>query len=154
LTPPTIITAFEGTWQGIYNLWLSPENPARKPESHAEVSTIAQGQFVQLRYTWADNGTPQEGRLIISRKNKDGIMKAVWLDSWHMKNSFMICEGSIMTNGIARVTGSYAAPSGPDWGWQIDIEPQERDTFQLVMYNISPEGDKMLAVEVRYTRVN
>ena len=149
---PAQIAALIGTWRGTNHLWLSPGEPVRKSESRAEITTVAQEQFADIRYTWADKGKPQEGRLIIGQETEHEIVRAVWLDSWHMMDKFMICEGSIMAEGTVSVKGSYAAPPGPDWGWQIDIEPQENDSFRFAMHNISPEGEKMLAVEVIYSR--
>ena len=49
------------------------------------------------------------------------------------------------------VKGTYAAPPGPDWGWRIEITPDE-GTLRVVMFNIWPEGKEALAVETVYTR--
>ncbi len=51
--------------------------------------------------------------------------------------------------GAVRVKGSYAAPSGPDWGWQITIEPGQ-GSWRLVMHNVTPAGEAFLAVETVY----
>jgi len=64
----------------------------------------------------------------------------------------MALEGKSEPNGIVRVTGSYAAPSGPDWSWEIAIEPGgDENSFRFVMVNITPEGERALAVEVIYS---
>jgi len=47
---------------------------------------------------------------------------------------------------------SYAAPPGPDWGWQVRIAPKPRGTFDLVMHNITLEGKAQIAVEAAYSR--
>ena len=56
---------------------------------------------------------------------------------------------------------SYAAPTGPDWGWRTVIAPEGAgagagagaDAFSIVMYNISPDGEETLAFRNDYARV-
>ena len=54
--------------------------------------------------------------------------------------------------GRVSVLGSYAAPEGPDWGWQIDLVPQPDGGLHLLMYNIEPGGAPQPAVAATYTR--
>jgi hypothetical protein len=105
-----------------------------------------------IRYTWADQGEPQDGMLVLGDDTQNNILKAVWIDSWHMRDSFMVCEGATRAEGAAWVVGSYAVPPGPDWGWRIAIETKAVGVFRLVMHNISPEGVEELAVEATYMR--
>ncbi len=70
----------------------------------------------------------------------------------HMSDKFMICQGAAEPDGAIVVRGSYAAPPGPDWGWRMVIGPGDGDTFRLIMYNISPDGQEDLAVEASYTK--
>ena len=146
------VIPLNGKWQGTNKLWLSPGEPVRESESLAEISTIAQGQFSEMRYTWAEGGKAQEGRIIIGHAPAGQAVNAVWFDTWHMMDQFMVCAGSVEAEGLVRVKGAYAAPPGPDWGWQIAVEPKWKDQFHLMMYNITPEGESFLAVETVYTR--
>ena len=141
-----------GNWQGRNHLWLHPGAPVRESDSTAEMSEIAKGQLTEIRYSWADEGEPQEGRFYLVRPSEEGAVQAVWFDTWHTAGKFMVFEGTADPDGTVSVTGSYAAPPGPDWGWEITIEPPENDAFYFRMYNITPEGEKALAVEVKYSR--
>ena len=76
----------------------------------------------------------------------------MWIDSWHTPDKYMLFESAMTTEEVFSVKGSYPAPPDPDWGWWIDIEPEDKDTFRMVMHNVSPEGRASLAVEARYTR--
>ena len=76
---------------------------------------------------------------------------AFWLDSWHMSDTIMSCEGTVDEDGAVEVGGFYAAPPGPDWGWTIRVEPTD-DTFRLLMHNVSPQGESALAVEAAFAR--
>ena len=141
-----------GKWQGTNHLWLAPDEPVRLSESTAEIRAIAQDQFSELLYTWSESGLPQEGRMILGRFPDSPHVRAIWLDTWHMMNQFMDCEGGVNENGEVWVRGSYPAPPGPDWGWQITFAGRGADAFRLQMHNITPEGEMFLAVEVAYTR--
>ncbi|MCB8984126.1 MAG: DUF1579 family protein [Ardenticatenaceae bacterium] len=136
-----------GEWNGTNRVWLSPTDPVRESPITAQVSMAAQGLFMTLRYAWADAGIPQDGLFVLGYQRDLEAATAVWIDSWHMQDKFMTCLGTFGTQGNMILLGSYAAPPGPDWGWQIDIAQQTDDALQITMHNISPEGEAMLAVE-------
>lgn len=146
---PSSISELSGKWQSINHLWLDPSKPARTSDSTAEVSQILNGQTLEIAYTWADKGKPQAGRLLINQTKDGEPVQAVWFDSWHMANQFMVMSGSQTENGVF-LEGSYAAPPGPNWGWQIGIEVQDGG-WRLQMFNVTPDGQADLAVEAQYS---
>lgn len=148
----TQLTDLIGKWQGENHLWLYPGDPVHLSESLAEISPVFQGQFSELCYTWAEGRKSQEGRMLLGQMPDSETIQAVWFDTWHMANQFMVCQGGVDAGGVVQVKGAYAAPPGPDWGWQITIEPQGKDQFRFLMHNITPEGESFLAVETIYTR--
>ena len=139
-----------GKWQGENRLWLEPDQPTQKSKTTASITPVVQGKFLSLRYTWADQGQSQEGLLLLGQ-GRDQIT-AAWADSWHMGDEIMLCTGQTSLDEKVSVQGSYAVPSGPDWGWRISIEHRADDRFRLVMDNISPQGEEMLAVIAEYER--
>ena len=60
----------------------------------------------------------------------------------------MACVRTAGDDGVVAVTGSYAAPSGPDRGWRIGVEPVGRESLRVVMHAVSPEVSP--AVETTY----
>ncbi len=151
MAAPTLLVARTGRWQGTNRLWLSPEDPVRESPSRAVVALLARGQFATIRYTWFEDDE-QEGMLVISQERGSDVTQAVWVDSWHMGSRFMPCEGVIEPSGAIRVKGFYPAPTGPDWGWIIAFEPLAGGGFRMVMYNVTPDGQEMLAVDTAYAR--
>ncbi len=149
---PVFLEDLKGEWTGDNRLWLSPGEPARLSETTAWIASTAQGRFVTIRYTWADQGRPQDGLMVIGVQAPGGAVDAFWVDSWHMGDKFMACRGSVGQDGVVSVQGTYAAPPGPDWGWRIAVIPEARSAFRIKMYNLSPDGEEMLAVEAAYTR--
>src|SRR5437867_2156939 len=103
-----------------------------------------------MRYTWADGGEPQEGLLVIGPGTAGSVVDASWVDSWHMSVKMMLCRGEVRGDGGLSVRGSYAAPPGPDWGWRIALALSSPQA--LTMYNVTPAGEKALAVAAVYAR--
>lgn len=141
-----------GEWRATMRLWLSPDEAARESASLATIRQVGQEQFSEMEYTWAFDGRPQAGRLVLGEDPASNAVKAVWFDSWHMRHDFMACHGSVDPTGVVAVRGNYAAPPGPDWGWEIILESETQGGLKLTMYNIPPDGKPELAVEAKYTR--
>jgi hypothetical protein len=152
MTPAEKLARLAGRWTGTSRLWLSPAEEARESASTATIAPTAQGHFLTIAYTWATDGEPQDGLLLLATTMPAEAVSAVWIDSWHMGRELMRCHGQIDPSGVASVKGSYAAPPGPDWGWRIVVEPDGGETLRLVMYNVTPGGEEMLAVEGVYRR--
>jgi hypothetical protein len=75
---------------------------------------------------------------------------AVWVDSFHSGPEWMNFAGDIGDDGVVRLTGWYAAPSGPDWGWQIHVEPGEGNGGRVTMHNMVPGHEPYQVVEAVY----
>lgn len=149
---PGNLSTLVGQWAGTNRLWMMPTDPAHESDTTMSVATAAQGKFLTMQYTWAFDGESQEGLLILGQESAPDNVKASWVDSWHNGDRIMPCQGGLEEQGLVSVKGSYPAPPGPDWGWQITIQPSPDGTFMFAMYNITPDGQAHLAVEAVYRR--
>lgn len=148
---PAALAALAGHWTGGNTLWLNPDADPRRSPASAEVTVEAEGQSLSVRYQWADRGDPQSGILLLVSDPRSEALAAAWTDSWHYANQLMECRGSTAET-TATAHGAYAAPPGADWGWRLALEATAVDECVLRMYNIPPDGDELLAVEMRLTR--
>ena len=147
---PEKLAALEGSWTGRNRLHLgdwAPENPILDSEATAVVRRRSGGQFLEISYTWAYKGEAKEGVILLGVEPKGGTVNASWTDSWHMAHQLMDCEGRETEAGGVDVKGVYKVDGHPDWGWRSEIVPGER-SFRYLMYNVSPEGDEQIAVEM------
>jgi len=150
---PEKLSAIEGSWSGTNRLHLgdwSPEEPILESEATAEVSKRAGGQFLEISYTWKYKGETKEGVILLGTEPKSGTVKASWTDSWHMAHQLMNCEGREMEHGGVDVNGTYKVEGHPEWGWRTEIIPED-NSFRYLMFNVSPEGEESIAVEMELT---
>jgi len=89
--------------------------------------------------------------MLVGHIAETDVLTVHWIDTWHMSDKVMACQGRPKERGVIDVRGSYAAPPGPDWGWRIIIAPAQM-SLGLVMYNITPAGQEALAVEASDVR--
>jgi hypothetical protein len=139
-----------GAWAGRSLLYLPPD-PPRECDSEAIVTPILGGRFVRLDYTWAFDGAAQEGTLLIGYEARHSRFTAIWGDTWHMSDALMVSRGEASEGPALSVFGTYAVEGWPDWGWRIVLEPRDDGSLQMLMYNVSPEGEADLAVDATYT---
>ncbi len=152
MTIPAAFAILAGQWTGANRLWLDPEGPARDSTTTLRVAPAGRGHFLTFTYAWAEGGKPQDGLLVIGLTPDDNVVHGTWLDSFHMGDQFMALTGSVEAGGRVALAGSYAAPPGPDWGWQITLAPVADGGLQILMHNVQPGEAPQLAVEAAYTR--
>ena len=141
--------ALVGEWQGTKQLYLSPPpDPADSSASRLSIVPAAGGSFLQFIYNWTYEAEEQTGVLLCGYDEKNAA-SAAWIDSFHMSAKIMFCTGTASA-GVVNLRGSYEAPPGPDWGWSISIRCRSAGELQIVMHNISPEGQEDLAVQFDY----
>ena len=146
------LAACAGRWRGSNRLHDPHTGKPEDTESTAVLATLLSGKFIRLDYTWSYQGAAQEGSLLIGYQSEPGKATAHWIDSWHMAEGVMACEGAVEDDGSIAVRGSYAAPPGPDWGWRIVLRPADGSGLRIVMYNVTPDGREALAVEATFAR--
>ena len=143
--------AVAGDWQGTKDLYMSPPpDPPLSSPCRLTATAIAGGSFAQFNYTWTFEGEEQSGVLLFGLDDHNAA-SAAWVDSFHMSSKIMFCTGTA-ADGTVEVRGSYAAPPGPDWGWRMAIKTSSPSAMQIVMHNITPEGEEQLAVDARFMR--
>jgi len=149
---PTSLQKLSGRWSGtnvLYRPWLTP--PDTESRSTAVMEAIVGGTFLSITYDWSLDGAPNEGLLLVSREGGSGALHVFWTDSWHLRDKGMLCRGAVKEDGSVDVFGTYEVPGHPDWGWRTVITPRER-AFEIVMYNVTPDGQETSAVRSSYQR--
>ena len=149
-----LLNKLVGKWHGInrlHTVWIE-DNPVSETKSSAVVELTARGRFLKIEYEWTFENAPQEGLILIGNENESDSVKTFWIDSWHLSDKFMVSEGRLDENDVISLKGFYTVPDNPDWGWRTIIEPEINNSFKLTMYNVSPENEETLAVEMEFEK--
>ena len=147
-----------GNWRGTSTL-TDPQNGLDDTcASTATAGPALQETFVRITYAWEYRGKAQEGLIMIAHDPKGTACQLYWGDTFHMGRAIMTLHGDVDSAAVGdahgaslSAIGSYPAPTGPDWGWRIDVACGPK-TLRITMYNISPDGHEEIAVRGEYSR--
>ena len=145
------LDAIAGAWRGTYRLSFGPGKPGSESETQLVATPAADGRFLTLTYDWTHDGTWHEGVLVVL-VGDGGKASATWVDSFHMRDGFMHCEGS-HAGGTIDLLGHYPATEGTDWGWRTRIVAGG-DALLMQMRNVTPDGVEYDAVDASYHRMS
>ncbi len=149
---PTFLSSRAGTFQGdslLHLPWLEGKTIFQS-ESALSVRIGEHQSYAALDYTWAEEGKPQSGSMIL-HASEEGVCTMGWTDSWH-QGPIMMLKGEA-TEQLIQVEGTYpAGDDSPDWFWAISLSPGPDGSLHLEMTNISPEREAEWAVRAEYHR--
>ena len=148
----TLLNRSLGKWTGTKKLWLAPGDACHESQFNTTVEASAMGRCAIINYDWMFEGERQEGLLVLNPDYGKGSIQAAWVDSFHVPNGIMILKGGFTEQDTIDLLGSYPAPPGPDWGWRIVLSLPAPDTIKIVNYNVTPEGEEHLAIDVEVKR--
>lgn len=137
-----IPASHHGSWRGPNRLWLEdPKHPERC------VGTI-EAADTRVRYQWTFRDAPHHGEIVLT--GPAPALKAEWKDSFHMKDGTVL-HGRLADRELVLYC-TYPAGEGPDWGWTIELDARDPEHLELRMFNVFPDGTKMIAVDLRAAR--
>lgn len=173
-----VFSGFTGNWEGKNRLFLAwPPDPEYVSMATLVAVEEALGRGLRLSYTWGHQGKYHEGVLFLVPDQSDRTPKGsdgngggpgmapdgldggapatgAWVDSFHQGSSVMYLKGRVHQDGSYAVSGSYAAPPDPDWGWRIEVRLTEEGDLELGMTNIAPDGEEFPAVKATFSRTS
>ncbi|MFY8051161.1 MAG: DUF1579 family protein [Armatimonadaceae bacterium] len=139
------ITGLAGGWKGTKTVWPGPDANVIRSDLWLDARLAARGKFLVLSYDWTVSGIAQQGELGFSLS--DDLMNAQgwWIDSWHNDNAVMHLSGKATEEAGLLLSGTFPAPDGPDWGWDIQIDAKTTE-MDIVMWVRPPGEQGMLGV--------
>jgi hypothetical protein len=142
-----------GAWTGSAKTWFGPGAEAVEADWDGRIEKLLGGRFVRFQYRSSVQGKPLAGELILGWHRDERQWTATWIDSFHTGTDMMRSHGDAAEGPIA-VRGSYfVGAEHPRWGWRTEIDDGAADRLAIRMYNITPEGQEALGVDVALRRV-
>jgi len=139
-----------GGWSGSARTFLDPSKPPLEERWEGRMALVLGGRFLRFAYRSQLLGSPLAGELSLAYEAGEGLWRSSWMDSFHTGTALLVSvgEGGAAAQPLS-VRGSYfAAPGHPHWGWRTELHDGEAGSLTLRMYNVAPEGQEDLGVEV------
>lgn len=141
-----------GEWEGTFRLWFTPDALACESPQRGQIRSVLGGRFLLHEYKTRFNDEPIEGLVLHGFHLDAQQWESAWVESFGTGTNIMFSTGGAQRD--PDVLGSYGDPAGgPRWGWRTRMEQPDADSLVITMFNITPQGEEMRAVETRYTRV-
>lgn len=142
-----------GQWEGRFRLWFAPGEPVDDSVQRGSIRVLLGGRVLLHEYTGHCNGEPMQGVALTAHHLDEGRYESAWAESFGTGTALMYSTGASGDPRLSMLSSYADGQGGPRWGWRTAIEQPDDDTLDLRMYNITPDGEEALAVEVNYRRV-
>ncbi len=148
------LNSIVGEWQGVTKTWFGPDELADEAEINGTMRPLFDGRFVLHEYTITFQGKQLQGLAILSYHLQSKKFQSAWIDTFHMGTGIMFSEGKANSQFFS-VLGHYeASEEQPElWGWRTEIDVINNNEIVLTAYNISPQGEELIATKTEYRRI-
>lgn len=141
-----------GNWEGIAKTFFKPNELGDESSIKGTIAELLDGLFLVHEYEGTLMGEKMLGCAIYGYNEKKNQFEIAWIDNQHMGSEIMFSTGE-NNNSFFSVLGKYAA-GDQVWGWRTTIEINNEDNLIIRHYNITPDGQEGLGVEIDYKRIN
>jgi hypothetical protein len=155
-----------GDWSGSDRLWFRPDELANESRTSVFARPTLGGRALVYEYGWTMGDEDQHGTLLVTPV--DGGAQAAWIDTFHTGGTIMSLSSAALAASVlgpvsepdldaaveplCDLLGSYDG-DGVAWGWRMRLVLPDHDRLVVSQWNVSPEGEQLLAVLGQYERV-
>ncbi len=147
-----LLAGFAGRYSGPSKLILDPSTPVEESTIDMVAESILGGRWLRLGYQGTAMGKPHAGEMLFGSPPDAGEVEMAWVDSFHTGLAIMPSRGRSNRGDAIDVLGGYGPPE-QRWGWRTVLRRTSPAALVLEAYNITPQGEEMLAIEWRLARV-
>jgi hypothetical protein len=141
-----------GDWTGNAKTWMDPD-PSKPPVEakwEGRIALVLGGRFARFTYRSSVDGKPFAGDLTLAYEAGEKLWRSAWIDSFHSGGGIIYSTGNGAPNAkpVTMNAKYFAAEGHPHWGWRTEIHDGGASEFTIRMFNIMPDGEEMLGVEI------
>lgn len=145
MNPVEALLAGAGSWRGANTHRDSTTGRPEESPFTLAVTPVLGGRFLRVNSLWGDRGRAAGGTA--AGRLRPEIRRNIRALGRHLAPGpqRLACKGTA-GDGTTAVRASYPAPTGPDWGWRIEITAGA-EGLRITHPNIDAEGAGDLAVQ-------
>lgn len=137
-----------GSWRGSAKLYFEPGKLAGEAPWEGRIALLLGGRFARFEYRSSMEDKPTAGELLIGFEKSEKMWRTSWIDSGHTGTAILVSSGPQSTGAISVKGTWYPGGGNPPWGWRTDFDDARDGELALRMYNITPEGEESLGVDI------
>ena len=144
-----------GGYRGLAKTWIEPGAPAEEAPWEGLIEPILGGRFVRFEYRSRLLGGPIAGLMVLGFEKDRAEFQLSWIDSLHTGSATMLSTGpDVAGDQPISVRGRYfVAQTQEYWGWRTEIDDLGNGPLVVRMFNVTPDGQEDLGVEIALERV-
>ena len=140
-----------GNWKGTAKTYFKPNELADTSPIKGKIIEILNGSFLLHEYEGTLMNEKMLGLAIYGYNENKNQFEIAWVDNQHMDSEIMFSTGE-NSDDIFSVLGKYAV-GDQLWGWRTTIELKNAEDMSIRHYNITPDGQEGLGVDIKYKKV-
>ena len=142
-----------GNWEGIATTYFKPDELADTSPIKGNIKEILNGLFLLHEYEGTLMKNKMLGLAIYGYNENKNQFEIAWVDTQHMGSGIMFSTGK-NTDNVFSVLGQYTGQDESEvWGWRTSLKLKGPDNLTIQHFNITPDDQEYLGVEIKYTRV-
>ena len=141
-----------GRWRGTARTLMGPDADPLEAPWEGEVTSLLGGRFVRFTYRSSVQGTLIAGDMTLAYEAGEKQWRISWIDSFHTSPAILVSTGPAKDGPINVFAKYFAAEGHPHWGWRSEVHDPDGDGWTVRMFNVTPEGEELLGIEILLTR--
>lgn len=147
------LAAMAGDWQGTTRVWFEPDKPpAMEVAQDGSLRSVLGGRFLLHEYRYGEGEQAGEGIALYGLHLDEQASEHAWVDTFHTGTSILFSKAPYDGGDFRALTSYTDGKGGPAWGWRTEIAQPSADELVITMFNITPDGLEVKAVETAYER--
>ncbi|MHA1111567.1 MAG: DUF1579 family protein [Promethearchaeota archaeon] len=142
-----------GNWEGTAITYFKPDELGDKSQIKGTIIEVLDGLFLLHEYEGTLMKNKMLGLAIYGYNKNKKQFEIAWVDNQHMGPEIMFSKARNTDNKFS-VLGHYTGADENDvWGWRTILEHIDPDNLVIQHFNITPDGQEYLGVDIDYKRV-
>ena len=142
-----------GNWEGTAATYFKPDELADTSPIKGTIIEVLDGSFLLHEYIGTLMKNKMLGLAIYGYNENKKRFEIAWVDTQHMGPEILFSKGKNTDDKFSVLAQYTGADENDVWGWRTSLELKDPDNMVIQHFNITPDGQEYLGVDIGYKRV-